>query len=520
MQQPVDLSEEAFLLTLAAEVVEGADSDLSPDLTLHEFACEAWHVLEPATPFVDSWHIGAICEHLQAQTDGQIRRLLINMPPRHMKSLLVAVLWPMWEWTFKPSVRWLYSSYAFALSKRDSLKCRRLIESVWYQSNYGHVFHLTTDQNEKARFENNKTGYRLATSVDGTNTGEGGQRLVIDDPHNIKEIESDTQRESVIEWFDGVMSTRFNDPKTGTVTIVMQRGHEKDLSGHVLEQGGYDHLCLPAEYEPYPFVDIGAMIDSEGKRITSLGWTDPRTEIGSLLCTERFGPEEIEALKKSLGSYRAAGQLQQRPSPAQGLIFKKHWWRFWHPKDRPLPAVPVRLDDGTIFYCPCEPLPDSFEQQLQSWDMTFKDTKGTDFVVGQVWGRQAANKFLLDQIRERLSFTKTCEALKKLSEKWPKATLKLVEDKANGPAVISALSSSIAGLVAVEPEGSKESRAHAVSPEVEAGNVYLPHPSIAPWIDAFIHEHGAFPNGANDDQVDGTTQALVRWKKSSHISLW
>src|SRR5277367_980518 len=267
--------------------------------SLREFVRQGWHVVEPATAFVPSWHIDAICDHLEAVTRGDIRNLLINVPPRHMKSLLVSVFWPAWEWTRYPERRWLYSSYAATLTIRDSVKCRRLIESPWYRSRWGHVFSLTGDQNAKTRFDNNRSGYRLSTSVDGAVTGEGGDRIVCDDPHKVDEGDSDTSRKGVLEWWDVAMSTRVNDPKTSAKVVVMQRCHQRDLSGHLLEQGGWEHRCLPAEYE------------GPG-RITSIGFVDPRTEHGELLWQVRFGPMEIEDSKRSLGSYAAAGQLQQR----------------------------------------------------------------------------------------------------------------------------------------------------------------------------------------------------------------
>src|SRR6266567_3010869 len=216
---------------------------------LGEFIRQAWAVVEPATPFVPGWHIDAIVEHLEAVSYGQIRNLLINVPPRHMKSLLVSVFWPAWEWLRWPERRWLYSSYAATLSIRDSVKCRRLLESPWYQERWGNVFALTSDQNTKGRFDNSRSGYRLATSVGGAATGEGGDRIVCDDPHNVQEAESDSIRKSTLDWWDVVMSTRVNDPKTAVKVVVMHRCHQQDLSGHLLEQGDWEHLCLPAEYE-------------------------------------------------------------------------------------------------------------------------------------------------------------------------------------------------------------------------------------------------------------------------------
>lgn len=200
--------------------------------SLREFARQAWQIIEPSTPFVGGWHIDAIIKHLEAVTAGQIRNLLINVPPRHMKSLLVSVFWVAWEWIRWPERRWLYSSYAASLSIRDSVNCRRLIESPWYQQRWGDSFALTSDQNTKGRFDNNRSGYRLTTSVGGAVTGEGGDRIVCDDPHNVQEAESDSVRKGTLEWFDVVMSTRVNDPKTAAKVVVMQRCHQQDLTVH------------------------------------------------------------------------------------------------------------------------------------------------------------------------------------------------------------------------------------------------------------------------------------------------
>src|SRR5450755_2537710 len=193
------------------QFLEKVDRELA-SRSFREFVRQAWHVVEPATPFVSSWHIDVICDHLEAVTRGEIRNLLINVPPRHMKSLLVSVFWPAWEWIRWPERRWLFSSYAASLSIRDSLRCRRLIESPWYQSRWADRFALTSDQNTKGRFDNDRSGYRLATSVGGSVTGEGGDRLVCDDPHNVQEAESDSIRKTTTDWFDVVMSTRVNDP--------------------------------------------------------------------------------------------------------------------------------------------------------------------------------------------------------------------------------------------------------------------------------------------------------------------
>ena len=464
---------------------------------LGDFVRQAWPVIEPSTPFVPGWHIDAIVEHLGAVSRGQIRDLLINIPPRHMKSLLVSVFWPAWEWVNWPERRWLYSSYAAQLSIRDSVKCRRLIESAWYQQCWRDRFALTSDQNTKGRFDNNRSGYRLSTSVGGSATGEGGDRIVCDDPHNVQEAESEGVRQATLDWFDIVMSTRVNNPKTSARVVVMQRCHQQDLSGHLLEQGGWEHLCLPAEYE-------------DARRVTSIGWSDPRKNHGELLWPERFGIPEVESLKRSLGSYGSAGQLQQRPSPAEGGLIKRHWWRYWQPPGANLPPVVIRLPDGS------QQLIDAVtvahvDEQVQSWDCAFKDLETSDYVVGQVWGRRGPNFLLLDQIRGKMDFPTTVKAVVHMSAKWPNTLAKLIEDKANGSAVIQVLANRMLGILPVNPEGGKIARAMAASPLIEAGNVYLPHPQFMPWVNDFIEECAEFPNGAHDDQVDAMTQALLRW---------
>jgi predicted phage terminase large subunit-like protein len=468
--------------------------------SLREFVRQAWHVVEPSTPFVPDWHIDAITDHLEAVTRGDVRNLLINVPPRHMKSLLVSVFWPAWEWILHPERRWLYSSYAASLTIRDSVKCRRLIESPWYRARWGYIFSLTSDQNAKTRFDNNRSGYRLSTSVGGAVTGEGGDRIVCDDPHKVDEVESDTVRKGAIDWWDVAMSTRVNDPRTSAMVIVMQRCHQRDLSGHLLEKGNFEHLCLPAEYE------------GPGKT-TVIGFSDPRTEPGELLWPERFGPQEIAELKVNLGSYAVAGQLQQRPSPAGGGIFKRHWFKFFQPRGAGLPPVLVRLPDGTPISVPAVEAPHHVDEQIQSWDCSFKDLDTSDYVVGQMWARRGAHFLLADQVRGRMDCPGTVKAVRAMREKWPGTMAVLIEDKANGSAVIQMLSHDIPGILPVNPGGGKIARAQAISPLVEAGNIYLPHPDWAPWVNDFIEECVQFPNGAHDDQVDAMTQAILRWNQ-------
>lgn len=457
---------------------------------LSEFIRQAWHVIEPKTPLIWGWHLDAISEHLMAVSRGEIHDLLINMPPRHMKSIEVSVAWPVWEWIDHPEIRWLFSSYGAGLSIRDALKSRRLIQSNWFQQNYGHCFELAGDQNAKTRYDNDRTGYRIATSVGGAGTGEGGDRIVVDDPHNVNDAESDPVREGTLTWWDETMSTRGNNPETAARVIVMQRVHAKDLSGHVLEKGGYTHLCLPAEYERIRPVYVDGALREVDPHLhpTLLGFVDPRKEEGELLWPERFTRKALDKLKVSLGSFGVAGQLQQRPAAREGSILKRDHWQFY----KTLPEL---------------------DEMIISVDCTFKDKLSSDFVAIQVWARKGANKYLIHRLKERLGFGATLIAVRGVKALFPKAIAVLVEDKANGSAVIETLKKEIAGVIPIEPEGGKVARAFAIQPEHEAGNLWLPDPSVDPTIEEFIGTCADFPAVPHDDEVDSCTQA-INWYRN------
>ena len=372
---------------------------------LTEFVAQAWHVLEPATPFVKGLHVEAICQHLQAVTEGRIGNLIINVPPGHAKSLLTAAFWPAWVWIDNPQIRWLFASYSAQLSVRDSLKCRRLIEADWYQQRWGQRYQLTSDQNQKHRFENDHTGYRIATSVGGSATGERADVVVVDDPHSVDQAESDAERRTAVEWFNGTMSTRLNDFTRGHKVVVQQRLHEADLTGDLLTKGDFELLCLPAEFAP------------ERRCTTSIGWMDPRVQCGELLWPDKVTSAHLDRRKVSLGAYRYAGQYQQRPAPAGGGILQQGWWRYWRPAHMDLPCVPVRLPDGRALNIAAVPVPAEFDTVIQSWDMAFKDKDTSDYVVGQVWGANGADRFLLDRVRARMDMPATKEAVRALSQR-------------------------------------------------------------------------------------------------------
>lgn len=447
----------------------------------------AWPLVEPGKAFRENWHHELIAEHLELAAKGEIRRLVINVPPRTTKSREVSVMWPCWLWARLPERSFIFSSYSGGLAVTHSLERRTILASDWYQKRWGHRVEFASDQNLKTEFQNTKRGTMLATSTGGSVMGRGGDIIVVDDPHNPEQVLSDAERASQLRYFDQQLSGRFNEPKEGVLVIIMQRLHQQDLTGHVLEEGGWVHISLPQD-PPEPqrivFPVSGRVIERKP---------------GDLLWPDRYPAAELEAQKIRLGSWAYAGQHQQAPTPLGGGIFKRDWWHFWTAKGNACPTC------GAV-----HGLPAQFDQMLQSWDCAFKELRDTDFVVGQVWGAKGASAFLRDQVRARMSFTGTLSAIATLSAKWPRALAKLIEDKANGPAVIDTLRQKIAGLIAVEPEGGKIARAQAVSPAVEAGNVFLPHPLEASWVHDFVEEHAAFPGGAHDDQVDGTSQALHR----------
>jgi len=451
--------------------------------SLHEFTKAAWPTIEPGVPFKDNWHLQAVSEHLQAIKEGEIKRLIINVPPRHMKSISVAVALPAWTWASQPHKKFLYASYASSLSIRDSVKCRRLIDSPWYKAHFGDKFKLTDDQNQKQRFENDQTGYRIATSVGGALTGDGGDIIAIDDPHNSVEADSSKVREGVLEWWDQAMQTRLNDPQTGAFVIIMQRLHEQDLTGHILanELGNeWDHLCLPARYE------IGHPTPNR----SSLGFTDPRTEEGELLWSDRMDEKTLTTLERSLGSYAAAGQLQQRPSPKGGGILKASWWVPWEREE--LPEV---------------------SYVIQSWDTAFETKESSSYSARTTWGVFKHQGYdcliVLDMWYDKVNYPELRKLAQEAYDDWePDAVL--IEKKASGASLIADLRMAGVPVLAYSPDRDKVARAHASSALLEDGRIYYPKRK---WAEDLISICASFPAAKNDDVVDTCTQAWLRLRK-------
>ena len=451
--------------------------------SLAEFCKMAWHVLEPATPIKWGWALDAMCEHLEAVHNGQIKRLLMNVPPGMMKSLLTGVFFPAWEWGAggNPSLRYLTTAHKEDLAIRDNLKCRRLISSDWYQERWS--VELCGDQNAKKKFENTATGFRESMAFRSL-TGSRGDRIIIDDPLSVDDAFSEAALSAAEQTFLEAVPSRVNN-QDSAIIVIMQRLHERDTAGIILSrQLGYEHLMLPMRFEP------------ERRCATCIGFTDPRTEDGELLFPERFSEAQVSEMERTMGSFATAGQLQQRPMPRGGGLFKSDWIQHW------------------------DKLPERFDAAVISWDMTFKESATSDFVVGQVWGRKDGAFYLVDQFRGRWDFVKSLEQFVAAARKYPRITRKLIEDKANGPAIISALKRKVTGIIPITPKESKEARANAVTTLWEARNVYLPPPDRYPWVaQDFIPELLAFPSGAHDDTIDAMSQALNDLNRHSGLHI-
>jgi predicted phage terminase large subunit-like protein len=469
---------------------------LPPRLTFREYLEPAWEVIEPAARFVGGYHVDAIAEHLQALSEGLLQNLLINIPPRHTKSTLVCVLWPTWEWTFAPWLQWMFASYREALAIRDSIKCRRLILSRWYQERWGSVYRLTDDQNQKTRFENDRTGYRLALGV-GTGTGEGGHRLVADDPLSAKQGESDAYREAANDWIDTTFSTRGNDPRTVARVIVMQRLHDADVTGHVLErmrEGGtqYDHLVLPAEYEPRAQLCMAGLVH------------DPRTEPDALLSPERFDARALAQLKADLGD-DAPGQLQQRPTPPGGAIFQSGWWagtrNRYDAEALALPDAPIVVGRWLFF------------------DTAFKKGEENDWTACSVLELLADYRLRVREVwKRKVEFPALLTSIESSAAAWVGDGLLQgisIEDKGSGTSAYQTLKAGAPDWLArllrtFMPQGSKEYRARQASQWCARDCILLPQPSpVVPWLFDFEQSLEKFPRAAHDDDVDTFTQGIL-----------
>lgn len=397
-------------------------------------------------------------------------RLIVELPPRHGKSQLISYWTPVWYLNLFPEKNVILSSYETDFAGHWGRLVRNEIAT-----NPLMKIRLCEDSTATYRWETTEGGGMVATGIGGPLSGRGFSLGIVDDPvKNWEEATSPTYRKRTIEWFTSTFLTRAEP--NATIIVLMTRWHEDDLAGWLEREHGdtWKTLRFPALAEP----------------------GDPLGRIeGDALCPERFSEDALGELKKALGSRVWASLYQQRPSPEEGSLIKRQWFRFY------------------------EVLPGDLQEQIISCDLAFKDGADSSYVVLQCWGRKGANRYLIDQVRQKLDFIGTLEAIRRFRAKYSKVRALLVEDKANGPSVISTLKNEISGVIPVTPKGSKESRATSVSPVIEAGNVYLPSPSLQPWVNEFIEECATFPGSRYSDQIDSMTQALSRFEEKKVIPL-
>ena len=511
--------------------------------SLYFFLKNAWRYID-AADFTPGWPIEAVAEHLQAVADGDIRRLIINIPPRCAKSTLTSVAFPAWVWaqpwkspTSGPGVQFLHASYAQQLSLRDSVKCRRLIESPWYQKLWGERFKLTSDQNTKTRFDNDKGGSRLSTSVGSALTGEGGSIIVVDDPNAAQEAFSEATIQSTIEWWDSALSTRLNDPKTGAFVVIQQRLSEEDLTGHIMskDMGEWTHLCLPMRYEwnrhshtsigwddPRGCADDGTpliVIGEDGERLA----ISPEAQIelqdereSALLWEERFGEEEVTILEKQLGPWTTAGQLQQRPEPKGGGIIKREWWQPYEAKIYPnMDFIIASLD--TAYTTKTENDPSAltiwgvFSSGIDSVSAPTQIASRDGDLVGysRNYREQGPQVMLMYAWQGRYELHELVTKVAKDCKDYQVDTL-LIENKAAGYSVAQEIRRLYGferfGVHMFDPKSQdKIARLYSVQHLFAEGMVHAP---LYQWAEMVISQVGTFPKGKHDDLVDTVSMAM------------
>jgi predicted phage terminase large subunit-like protein len=457
------------------------DSDwlaIERDLCAHslvDFIRRAWSVLEPSAPYEHGWHMDAICDHLEAVTSGQIKRLLINIPPGTMKSMSVGVFWPAWEWGPKgmPSMRFIGASHEEGLATRDNMKMRRLVQSEWYQRLW--PLAMVGDQNAKTYFENVATGWRQSTPVRSM-TGRRGDRVTWDDPHSVEDSHSDAALGEANRVFRETLPTRLNNPDSSAIIVVMQRLSVKDVSGVILSEDlGYEHLCLPMEYEG-------------PRKATSIGFVDPRKSEGDLLFPGRFPRDVVDRDKKIMGPYAVAGQFQQRPSPAKGGEFQ--------PDSIGIVAA----------------VPSGVSQWARGWDLGATEGAG-DYTAGVKMGKLPDGRYVVADVRREQFATHKRDALIRNtanSDGMGSVRQSLPQDPGQaGKGQVLGLTSMLAGhsVHSSVETGDKVVRARPFASQVNAGNVVM---VLAPWNTEFIEELRLFPNGLHDDQVDAASRAFTQ----------
>jgi predicted phage terminase large subunit-like protein len=496
----------------ALRLLDSANKELA-ERHLYEFVKLLWPVIEPSRPFVEGWAIGAICEHLQAISEGEIKRLIINVPPGFSKSLCSSVFWPAWEWGPKnqASMRYIAASYSSDLTVRDNVRCRSLIMSPNYQKFWSDRFQISGDQFTKVKFANDRTGWKLATSVSGVGTGERGDRFIMDDPNSVKEAESEAVLGSTNQWALEVVPTRLNDPDKSAIMLIQQRTNEADVTGTYLSRElGYEHLMIPMRFEP------------PRKCYTGIDWEDPREREGELAWPERFPEHVVDDLEAVMGPYASSGQFQQSPSPRGGGIIKRDWWQLWPPEGQEAAwQIPVEVEDqvtGDIKTVYRNTFPD-FEYIIASCDTAYTEKQENDYSACVVLGvfrdhKQHPKIMLIQAWQERLELHALVNKILRTCEKRGCDAV-VVEAKASGKSVAQEIRRLMRpgafNVTEYDPKnGDKVARMYAVQPLFSAGTVYAPDTS---WAESVIAQTETFPKGAHDDLCDALAQGLQYLRK-------
>lgn len=439
---------------------------------LSAFIHKSFTTINPGVKYNHNWHIDLIAEYLKEVYNGNIKRLIINIPPRSLKSVCVSVAFPAWVLGKKPNSRIIVASYAELLSLKHSTDCRLIVSSNWFKNTFP-SFELNPLQNEKHKFATTQNGYRLATSVGGSLTGEGGDILIVDDPHNPQQVMSEKYRTKTLEWFSNTFVSRLNDKKNGVIIIVMQRLHQNDLVGHLLSKKDNDWtiLSIPAIAEKDEYYSIGNFEKFRQK--------------GDILHPSREGIKEINRIKKDMGSYVFSAQYQQNPITKEGGIIKENWLKRYSKN-----IIPTKI--------------------FLSFDTAIKAGLKNDPTVCTVWGELNKNLYLLNVYREWLEYPDLKNKTIELIKKWNPDTI-LIEDKASGQSLIQDLKKEVkTPIISVNIIKDKITRFASVSPFFEAGKIYLP--TEAEWLVNYENELYTFPFCEHDDQVDSTSQFLEWYK--------
>lgn len=472
----------AFLARIETEIASLEDEDADEEEralcagSIASFARLAWPILEPTTPLKWGWALDAICEHLEAVSNGQIKRLLANVPPGSMKSLLTSVILPAWEWgpLGKPSLRYLGTAHKQDLAVRDNTKCRRLVQSRWYQRLW--PVRLVGDQNSKLKFENDSTGFREAMAF-ASMTGSRGDRVILDDPHSVDDANSAVKLQGDIMTFREALPTRVNNDDSAII-IIMQRLNERDISA-VAAELGYERLVIPMRYEA-------------GRK--DIHWRGPKVD-GALMFPERFPETQVADLEKTLGSYATAGQLQQRPAPREGGLFKPMWFT-------PISAMPANV-----------------VRTCRAWDLaaTAKTASNNpDWTAGPIMSKTGDGLFIIHGCRRFQGTPMEVEVslIQQAAIDGTKVVIRLAQDPGSaGKAHVDGLARKLAGyeIKVVRPTGDKGTRAASLAAQAEAGNVRIlitGNPVSDAWVQPFLDELCVFPAGRNDDQVDAAADAF------------